>query len=668
MSTSIPNFKVFVSDEIFDFRTLHGTTMNNKLKTTSNSTCKFDQQEEDNKVDEKISQQKLTKPKPRPRSRTVDPRFRRFTCRTCTCKGIHQMRRNFNKIDISKKGDSPKPPDFITDKELHFMEGNACDYPSNWKDVAKNASEFSRKDEQLGNKTEVLETVSCEQSNIKVNIEELDYSDIVDSLNVDEKTVSKVCLKKPYWEDKRYIANEVLNTKILPHGNLGFLKKKNYPGGVYCHISPYPNSGQEFTAYKYDQGSEVCSCSIIHEEDSGSLKSGVVIVGAKRTAIGTYGGKLKNISACNLQVVSNKAAMETSNIKPDMIDTVNIGNVYTFSAPDGIFIARHAALKSGVSIDKPALQVNRLCGSGFQALINGVQDIKNGMAKVSLTGGTESMSQAPFMLRNIRFGTQFGVNYKVEDALWEGLVDTNCNLSMALTAEKLGEQCNLTRAEVDKFALRSQSLYKTANENGRFKDEIVPVEIVEPRGFKVLEVDEHPRPNTNLEELSKLKSVFKINGLVTAGNASGITDGAGTVIVASDVAAKEYDLKPLARVKAYSIVGVEPSVMGVGPVPAIEKLLEISELNLQDIDLIEASINEAFSAQALSCAMILKLDMNKFNVNGGAIAIGHPLAASGARIITHLVYELRRRKARYGIGSACIGGGQGIAVLIESLG
>ncbi|KAK4885338.1 hypothetical protein RN001_001609 [Aquatica leii] len=396
-----------------------------------------------------------------------------------------------------------------------------------------------------------------------------------------------------------------------------------------------------------------------------AIVKGIVIVGAKRTVFGRYGGKLKNISACDLQVLSNKAAMSAAKVNPEMIDTVNMGNVYMFSASDGVFIARHAALRSGIPIDRPALHINRLCGSGFQAIINGVQDITNGMAKVSLTGGAENMSQSPFVLRNMRFGTALGVSYKAEDSLWVALLDTQCNLTMALTAEKLGEQCNLTKEKVDEFAFRSQMLWKTANENGRFKDEIVSVEVKGPKGIEIVDVDEHPKPHTTIEGLKKLKPVFKKNGFVTAGTASGINDGAGTVIVASDRAAEEYNLKPLARILAYSVVGVEPSVMGIGPVPAIENVLKVSGLGLKDIDLIE--INEAFAVQALACAKLLNLDMNKFNVDGGGVAIGHPLAASGARITAHLIYELRRRKARYGIGSACIGGGQGIALLIEAI-
>lgn len=395
------------------------------------------------------------------------------------------------------------------------------------------------------------------------------------------------------------------------------------------------------------------------------VTKGVVIVGAKRTPFGTFGGKFTNTTACDLQVASNKAAMTGANIKPEMIDSVHIGNIIAHSATDGLYLARHSALKSGIPIDRPALLVNRLCGSGFQAIINGAQDILLGTAKISLTGGAENMSQTPFVVRNVRFGTQLGMNYNFEDSLWGALNDTYCKLPMALTAEKLGAQNNITREDVDEFSLRSQMCWKAAHEAGVFKEELAPIQVKGKKGPENVEFDEHPRPNTTIEGLKKLRSLFKENGLVTAGTASGVSDGAGTVIVASEAAASEFNLKPLARLVGYSTVGVDPSIMGIGPVPAIQNVLKVCGLSMDKIDLVE--INEAFAAQTLSCARQLNLDIKKLNVNGGAIALGHPLAASGARITSHLVYELRRRKAKYGIGSACIGGGQGIALLIEAL-
>ncbi|GBP63373.1 3-ketoacyl-CoA thiolase, mitochondrial [Eumeta japonica] len=338
-------------------------------------------------------------------------------------------------------------------------------------------------------------------------------------------------------------------------------------------------------------------------------------------------------------------------------------SLYLASQTDGIYTPRHAALRAGIPKERPVLGVNRLCGSGFQSVVNGAQDIITGVAKISLAGGVENMSQAPFAVRGVRFGTMLGSSYAFEDTLWSGLTDSYCKLPMGMTAEKLGEQFQITRDEVDQFALKSQQKWKAANDAGHFKAEMAPVTVNIKRKEVSVEVDEHPRPQTTLEGLKKLPPVFKKDGLVTAGSASGISDGAGAIVLASEEAAK--NLKPLARLAAFSFVGVEPSIMGIGPVPAIENVLKVSNLTLKDIDLIE--INEAFVAQTLSCAKALKLDLEKLNVNGGATALGHPLGASGSRITAHLVHELRRRGLKRGIGAACIGGGQGIAVLIETV-
>ncbi|KRT85340.1 hypothetical protein AMK59_1614 [Oryctes borbonicus] len=275
------------------------------------------------------------------------------------------------------------------------------------------------------------------------------------------------------------------------------------------------------------------------------------------------------------------------------------------------------------------------------------------------------MSQAPHIVRGLRFGVNLGQSPVLEDALWLGLTDTYCKLPMALTAEKLGAQIGVTREEADQFSLRSQKYWLAAHEAGRFKEELAPVEIKARGKTLVVDFDEHPKPKSTIEGMKQLKSIFKENGLVTAGSASGICDGAGAVILANEDAVKEQNLKPIARIVSYSYVGVEPSIMGIGPVPAITNALRVAGLSLSDMDLVE--INEAFAAQALACAKELKLDMDKFNVDGGAIALGHPLGASGSRITAHLVHELRRRKAKYGVGSACIGGGQGIAVVVEAL-
>jgi len=396
-----------------------------------------------------------------------------------------------------------------------------------------------------------------------------------------------------------------------------------------------------------------------------AVTKGIYIVAAKRTAFGTFGGAFKNTSQTALQVAAAKAAIEVSGLKPEQIDTVNIGNIISSASKDGIYLPRHAALHCGIPKDRPALGVNRLCGSGFQAVINGAQDIAVGAAKVSLTGGVENMSHAPFVVRNIRFGTTLGNNYSLEDSLWTSLSDSYCNLPMALTAENLAEQYKIPRTKVEEFSYRSQQNWKKANDQGVFREEIVPFRL-KVKGKDVdFAVDEHPRTQTTLEGLAKLPALFKKNGTVTAGTASGIADGGSAVIVASEAACEEYNLKPLARLVAFSSVGVSPEVMGIGPVPAIQNVLKVSGLKLESIDLVE--INEAFAVQTLACAQALDLDTNKLNINGGAVALGHPLAASGSRITAHLVHELRRKKLKYAIGSACIGGGQGIALLLESV-
>ncbi|XP_076169644.1 yippee interacting protein 2 [Ptiloglossa arizonensis] len=393
---------------------------------------------------------------------------------------------------------------------------------------------------------------------------------------------------------------------------------------------------------------------------------GIFIVAAKRTPFGTMGGVFTNKSATDLSVVAASAALQSAGLKPEKVDSVIFGHVFALSSSDGGFLARHVALKSGVPLDKPAFSVNRLCGSGFQSIVNGAQNILTGESKVVLTGGVENMSQAPFVIRNVRFGTVLGQTHEFEDSLWLGLLDTYCNLPMGMTAEKLGSQYSLKREEVDEFALRSQQLWKAANDAGRFKEELAPVTVRVKKQDVVVDTDEHPRPQTTLQSLAKLAPVFKKEGLVTAGSASGVCDGAGAVVLASEEAVKTEGLTPLARLLGYAVVGVDPSIMGIGPVPAIKQLLKITNKRLDDIELVE--INEAFGAQTLACVKDLNLDINKLNVDGGAIALGHPLAASGSRITAHLVHELRRRKnGKLGIGSACIGGGQGIAVMVEAL-
>lgn len=393
--------------------------------------------------------------------------------------------------------------------------------------------------------------------------------------------------------------------------------------------------------------------------------SGIYIVAARRTAYGTFGGSFKNITATQLQVAAAQQALKDANLSPEKVESVVIGHVMPGTQTDGGFLARHAALTLGIPTETPAFAVNRLCGSGFQSVINGAQDIILGAAKVSLTGGTENMSQAPFIVRNVRFGTTLGQPYSLEDSLWTGLTDTYCKLPMALTAEKLGEKYDIKREKVDEFSLLSQTNWQKGQNEGAFKAEITPFKL-KVKGKEVeFQVDEHPRPKTTLEGLAKLQSLFKKDGLVTAGTASGICDGAAAVILASEEAVKEYNLKPLARLVAYSTVGVDPSIMGEGPVPAIKNALKAAGWSLNDLDLIE--INEAFAAQTLACAKALNLDPSKLNVNGGAVALGHPLGSSGSRITGHLVHEMQRKNLKRSVGSACIGGGQGIALLLEKV-
>ncbi|WKY02645.1 hypothetical protein Q1695_016145 [Nippostrongylus brasiliensis] len=393
-------------------------------------------------------------------------------------------------------------------------------------------------------------------------------------------------------------------------------------------------------------------------------KTGVFVVGAKRTAFGTFGGKLKNHSATDLGVIATIAALQHAGVKADHIDHVIFGNVVSTSK-DGIYLSRHIGLKSGVPQNVGALTVNRLCGSGFQALINAAQQIKLGDSKLVVAGGSENMSQAPFAVRNMRFGSVLGMKYEFEDTLWESLTDPYAKLAMGQTAEKLGAQYKVSRSEADAFALRSQELWKKAQDAGFYKAEIAPMTVKGKKGEETFEVDEHPRPGTTMESLAKLKPVFQKEGLVNAGNASGISDGAAAMVVAGEEAISKHGLKPLARVVSYATVGCDPTIMGIGPAPAIRQVLAQNGMKIDDIDLYE--VNEAFAPQALAVQKELGIPMEKLNLNGGAIALGHPLGASGARISVHLVHELQRRKAKYAIGSACIGGGQGVAVLFESV-
>ncbi|MCS6898279.1 MAG: acetyl-CoA C-acetyltransferase [Myxococcales bacterium] len=390
----------------------------------------------------------------------------------------------------------------------------------------------------------------------------------------------------------------------------------------------------------------------------------IVIVAAKRTAFGTMLGSLKSVSATDLAVHAAKAALAQSGVKAEDIGHVVVGNVMQTSA-DAIYCARHVGLKAGLPITTPAITVNRLCGSGFEAVVHAAQLIRLGEAEAVLAGGTENMTQAPHILRGGREGYAFGKAPGLEDSLWSALTDSYCNTPMAVTAENLAQKYGITREQADEFALTSQKRWAAASESGRFNDEIAPYELVSKKGTVAFARDEHPRPQTTMEALAKLPPVFKKDGIVTAGNASGICDGAAMLVVTSADFARSRGLTPLARIASYAVAGVEPTIMGIGPAPAIRKALERAGTTLGQLDIVE--VNEAFAPQYLAVEKELGLDREKTNVNGGAIALGHPLGASGARIVTHLVYELKRRNARLAAGSACIGGGQGIAVLIEAL-
>jgi acetyl-CoA acyltransferase 2 len=389
----------------------------------------------------------------------------------------------------------------------------------------------------------------------------------------------------------------------------------------------------------------------------------VVFLSGVRTGFGTFGGSLKDHSAIELGAIAAKVALERSGVAATDIGHAVFGNALQTSA-DAIYCARHVALKAGLPIEVPAVTVNRLCGSGFEAITQAAQLILLGEADAVLAGGTESMSQAPHVIRGARWGLRLGPAAPLEDLLWASLTDPLCGLSMAETAEGLAEKYKLTRKEVDEVALGSQQRAKRAWDDCVFQDEVVAVPIKKKGQTVDFRADEHMRPDTTAEGLAGLKPYFKKDGLVTAGNASGICDGAAAVVVAGEAFAKARGLKPLGRLVAWAVAGVEPKYMGIGPAPAARKALAKAGMKLAQMDLVE--VNEAFAPQYLAVERELGLDRAKTNVHGGAIAIGHPLAASGARITLHLLHALRRGKQRFGLGSACIGGGQGAAVIVEA--
>jgi acetyl-CoA acetyltransferase family protein len=389
----------------------------------------------------------------------------------------------------------------------------------------------------------------------------------------------------------------------------------------------------------------------------------IFIIGGARTPMTRHGGALKDISAIDLGAVAARAAFDRTGIQPEWIDHTVMGNVLQTSS-DAIYGARHVALKAGVPIEVPALTVNRLCGSGIQAAISGAQMLQLGEADLVLTGGMESMSQAPHVIRGLRSGLRLGQG-KLEDSLYEALLDPYCGLYMAQTAEQCASKYRISREAQDAYALRSQQLAAEAWAGGRFEAEVAPVELTSPKGALSVARDDHLRPDTTPEKLAGLAPAFSAGGTVTAGNASGIVDGGAALILASARAVNDRALRPIGRLMAWATVGVDPAYMGMGPAPATRKALLSAGLTLDQIDLLE--VNEAFAGQYLAVEAELGLDRSRTNVNGGAIALGHPLGMTGTRLLLTLTLELGRRGQRYGLATACIGGGQGVAAIVERI-
>jgi acetyl-CoA C-acetyltransferase len=390
----------------------------------------------------------------------------------------------------------------------------------------------------------------------------------------------------------------------------------------------------------------------------------VVIVSACRTPIGAFGGTLKDVSAVDLGALVIREAIRRAGVPAADIGDAVMGCV--LQAGNGMNVARQAGLKAGLPVEVPGETVNRVCGSGLQAVIHAVEAIRVGYVDAIVAGGTESMSNAPYLLKGARWGYRMGNGEAIDSMLSEGLTCAIGLTHMGITAEEVATRYNVSRADQDAFAAESQARAVRAIAEGRFKDEIVPVPVPQRKGEPMLvETDEYPRAGTTAEKLGALKPAFKKDGTVTAGNASGINDGAAAMVVTSMKKAKALGTKPLARILAYVSTGVDPQIMGIGPVPAVRKLLERAGLKIEDIDLFE--LNEAFAAQSLAVVRGLGVDAAKVNVNGGAIALGHPIGASGARVLTTLVYALRARKLRYGVAALCIGGGMGIAMAVENV-
>jgi acetyl-CoA C-acetyltransferase len=387
----------------------------------------------------------------------------------------------------------------------------------------------------------------------------------------------------------------------------------------------------------------------------------VVIASAARTPIGSFNGSLSGVSAADLGAVAVKEALNRAGVKPEMVDQTILGCILQAGLGQGV--ARQVAVKAGIPVEKPAMTINMICGSGLRSVQLAVQAIVSGESDIVVAGGTENMSAAPYLLMKARTGYRMGNGEIIDSMVYDALTDVFNNYHMGVTAENLAEKYNITREEQDKFACTSQNRAEAAIKEGKFKEEIVPVVIKTKKGDVVVDTDEFPRPGVTVEALAKLRPAFKKDGTVTAGNASGINDGAAAIVVMSKEKADELGIKPLAKVVSYASAGVDPSIMGIGPVPATKLALERANLKLEDMDLIEA--NEAFAAQSLAVAKELNLDMSKTNVNGGAIALGHPVGASGARILTTLLYEMKRRNSKYGLATLCIGGGMGTALIVE---
>ncbi|HVB62377.1 MAG TPA: acetyl-CoA C-acetyltransferase [Ktedonobacteraceae bacterium] len=394
------------------------------------------------------------------------------------------------------------------------------------------------------------------------------------------------------------------------------------------------------------------------------MQQAIYILSGARTPVGVLQGVFSDISAIDLGVVAAKGALERGNVDPKLVDQVVIGNVMQTSK-DAIYFARHVALKAGLPIETPALTVNRLCGSGLQAIVSAAQMLQLGEGQIALAGGAENMTQAPHMIRGARAGFKLGQSPQLEDSLWEALIDSYIGCGMAITAENLAEKYGLSREQVDEYALRSQVAARRAQQSGLLAEEIVPVTVKDRKGKPVEITQDEGIRDTSLEALAKLPARFRAGGVVTPGNASGINDAGACVVLATEQAVNQYGLRPAARLISWGVVGVPPEIMGIGPAPAIRQALKRADLSLADMDRVE--VNEAFSSQYLAVEKELGLDRDRTNVNGGAISIGHPLAASGARLVITLMHELQRHNLKYGAASLCIGGGQGIAAIIGNI-